>query len=74
VTYDIDQVTLLKAAEKIYGANAQVSHPTYIDLEGEYISLYVTAYHSRSFKARFYYKKGSFDPKEPDLTSPTLSI
>ncbi len=68
MTFDIDQVTLLKAAEKMYGAKAQVSHPAYIDVVGEYITLYVTAYHSRSFKARFYYKKGSFDPKDPDLT------
>jgi hypothetical protein len=68
LTFDIDQVTLLKAAEKSYGANVQISHPSYIDIHGEYITLYVTAYHARSFKARFYYKKGSFDPKEPNLS------
>jgi hypothetical protein len=69
LTFDIDQVTLLKAAEKMYGEKVQVSHPSYIDIEGGYINLNVTAYHARSFKARFYYKKGSFDPKDPDLTS-----
>lgn len=68
--FDIDQVTLLKAAEKTFGPKVQISHPTYIDLDGGFISLYVTAYHSRSFKACFYYKKGSFDPKDPDLTNP----
>jgi hypothetical protein len=66
--YDIDSVTLLKAAEKLFGAKAQVSTPSSICSVGEYIMVNVTAYHSRSFKARFYYKKGSFDPKDPDLT------
>jgi chemotaxis protein CheY-P-specific phosphatase CheC len=68
MTYDIDQVTILKAAEKMFGQNVQISYPSYIDLSGEYITIMVTAYHARSFKARFYYKKGSFDPKDPDLT------
>lgn len=53
----------------MYGAKVQISHPSYIDIDGGYITIYVTAYHARSFKARFYYKKGSFDPKDPDLTS-----
>jgi hypothetical protein len=65
--FDIDQITLQRAAEKMFGQKVQISHPSYIDVDGEYINLNVTAYHSRSFKARFYYKKGSFDPKDPDI-------
>lgn len=66
---DIDQVTLLKAAIKSYGPKAQIGNLVYIDTIGECITVYVTPFENRSFKARFYYKKGSFDPKDPDLTS-----
>jgi hypothetical protein len=67
--FDIDQLTILNAAIKKYGEKAQVSSPNYIDTDEKFLLVYVTAYHSRSFKARFYYQKGSFDPKDPDLTS-----
>ena len=63
---DIDPVTLLNAAIKQFGTGAQVGTVTYIDTIGEYITVYVTPYHNRSFKGRFYYKKGSFDPKDPE--------
>ena len=65
---DIDQITLLKAAIKQFGENTQIGSVTYIDTIGEYITVYVTPYHSRSLKCRFFYRKGSFDPKDPDLT------
>ena len=65
---DIDPITLLNAAIKQFGTGAQVGVLSYIDTIGEYITVYVTHYHTRSLKCRFYYKKGSFDPKDPDLT------
>lgn len=63
---DIDPITLLNAAIKQFGPNVQVGKVTYIDTIGEYITVYVTPYHTRSLKCRFYYKKGSFDHKDPE--------
>lgn len=65
--YDIDHITILNAAVKTYGAGTQISNICYIDTLGEYISLYVTPPANRSFKGRFFYKKRSFDAKEPDI-------
>lgn len=67
MTYDIDQITITNAAIKMYGEGTQISNICHIDIIGEYISLYVTPSHNRSFKGRFYYKKQSFDQKTPNL-------
>lgn len=66
--YDIDQVTILKSAVKLFGEGTQVSLPHYIDSITDCIIVSVTPLTCRSFKCRFYYKKGSFDPKDPNLT------
>jgi len=64
---DIDPVTMLNAAIKQFGPNVQVGVLSYIDTIGEYITVYITPYHTKSLKCRFYYKKGSFDPKDNEL-------
>ena len=66
---DIDQLTMQAAALKVYGAGVQIGLPKYIDTISETVCVAVTPHHQRSFNARFYYKKGSFDAKDPDLTS-----
>jgi len=66
---DIDQLTMLTAAEKAYGPGVQIGLPKYIDTLSESVCVAVTPVARRSFNARFYYKKRSFDYKCPDLTS-----
>ena len=66
---DIDQITMLAAAVKVYGPDVQISAPVYIDTIAETITVFVTPYHTRSFRSSFYYKKRSFDHKDPDLSS-----
>jgi ADP-ribose pyrophosphatase len=61
--YDIDAVTLRKAAEKMSGEGTQVSHPIYI--ADDHILVNITPRHSRSFRSKFYFKSGSFDHKDP---------
>lgn len=64
---DIDQVTVLNAAIKLYGPGTQIGNFVYLDTLNDSITIYVTPHHARSIKASFYYKKGSFDPKDKDL-------
>lgn len=66
---DIDQVTMKAAAEKVYGPGVQLGLPMYIDTISQTVCVSVTPFERRSFNARFYYLKGSFDAKDPDLTS-----
>jgi hypothetical protein len=64
---DIDQATIQAAALKAYGPGVQVGLPMYIDTLSESICVAVTPYQRRSFHARFYYLKGSFDQKAENL-------
>ena len=68
--HDIDAVTLRKAAEKMFGEGAQVSHPIYI--ADDHILVNITPRFSRSFRSKFYFKSGSFDHKEPDIQETTM--
>lgn len=63
---DIDSITILQAAVKAYGAGVQVGHVIWLDTDGEYIVVNVTPLRSRSFRGKFYYRKGSFDYKDAD--------
>ncbi len=60
--YDIDPVTLRKAAEKSSGEGTQVSAPIYI--ADDHILVNLTPRGSRSCRAKFYFKTGSFDHKD----------
>jgi hypothetical protein len=63
---DVDQITILKAAVKMYGEGVQVGNPIWLDTDGEYILVNVTPLTNRSFRGKFYYRKGSFDYKDSD--------
>ena len=65
---DIDQSTVLKAAIKLYGPGVQIGNFIYLNTLNQSITIPITPANNRSFKASFYYKKGSFDPKDADLT------
>jgi hypothetical protein len=66
---DIDSITVLQAAVKMYGADVQVGSLMWLDTIGEYILVNVTPPRNRSFRGKFYYRKGSFDAKAPDLAN-----
>lgn len=68
--YDIDAITLRKAAEKTSGEGTQVSHPIYIT--DDHILVNITPRFGRSFRAKFYFKSGSFDHKESDIKETTM--
>ena len=63
---DIDSITILKAAIKSYGEGVQVGNVMWLDTDEEYILVNVTPANHRSFRGKFYYRKGSFDYKESD--------
>lgn len=63
---DIDQVTIMKAAVKMYGEGVQISNLIWLDTNDEYIVVNITPPHNRSFRGKFYYRKGSFDYKDAD--------
>ena len=65
--YDIDQVTILKAAIKVYGQGVQIGNLIYLDSVSHGITVMLTPINNRSIKGIFYYKKGSFDAKDKDL-------
>ncbi len=65
---DIDPVTILKSAIQEYGAGAQVGNIMWIDTTGEYVVVNITP-RNRSFRGKFYYRKGSFDYKKMNIDS-----
>jgi len=69
--YDIDAITIRKAAEKACGEGTQVSHPIYV--ADDHVLVNVTPKQSRSFRGKFYFKLGSFDHKEIPVQETTMS-
>lgn len=65
--YDINQVVILTAAIKCFGEKVQVSHPLWVNIQEEHITVNVTPLHGRAIRAKFYYKKQSFSSSDPDL-------
>jgi hypothetical protein len=65
--YDINQVVILEAAVKCFGEKVQVSHPLWVNIQDEHITVNVTPHHGRAIRGKFYYKKQSFSPSDPDL-------
>lgn len=63
---DVDQITILKAAVKMYGEGVQVGNIMWLDTNEEYILVNITPLRNRSFRGKFYYRKGSFDYKDTD--------
>jgi hypothetical protein len=63
---DVDPITILNAAVKMYGEGVQVGNVMWLDTNDEYILVNITPLRNRSFRGKFYYRKGSFGYKDAD--------
>lgn len=71
---DIDPVTILKSAIQSYGEGVQIGNIMWIDTTGEYVVVNITPPRNRSFRGKFYYRKGSFDYKKMDIDNEEASV